>query len=247
MKPAALLLLIAGVAGATLCVGLGLWQWGRWQERRAILAELEHALAEIPRSYRDTLPTAEEVVGRRITLSGRYDENRQFLMRGRPNAGEPGVEVVTPLVMSSGPAVLVNRGWLASEDGAHARPQDYPEPGEREVTGYAEPLTKSPPHYPYLRLAGDTLELYSAAHLDPDSVTARLPYRLAGFWLRESPGPDVAPVPRRSLPPMPNPGMHLGYAIQWFAIAALILAGSIWLGRSRRLPGAASRGPAAGR
>ena len=244
MKPAALLLLVGGAIGAAVCVGLGLWQWSRWQERRAILANLEHALAEAPRSYRDSLPTAAAVVGRRITVFGRYDENRQFLLRGRPNAGEPGVEVVTPLVMASGSAVLVNRGWLASEDGAHARPQDYPEPGERQVTGYAEPLTKGHAGYPYLRLAGDTLELFSAAHLDPDSLTARLPYPVAGFWLRESPGPAVAPAPRRSSPPMPNPGMHLGYAIQWFAIAALILAGSVWLGRSR---GGANRGPAARR
>ena len=233
MKPAALLLLAGAVIGATVSVGLGLWQWRRWQERSERLAVLEHALAEMPRTYRDSLPPSESVVGRRVRLAGRYDETRQLLLRGRANAGEPGVEVVTPLVLASGQAVLVNRGWLASEDGAHARPLDYPEPGERQVTGYAEPLTKGPAGYPYLSLDGDSLTLFSAAHLDPDSVTGRLPYSVAGFWLRESPGPSVGPLPRRSLPPMPNPGMHLGYAIQWFAIAALILAGSAWLGRSR--------------
>src|SRR5262245_50032911 len=247
MKPRAVLLLLFALLGGAVCVRLGFWQLSRWHEKRSLASALEGALAEAPRSYGDSLPEPADVVERRISLSGRYDEQRQFLLRGRPIAGEPGVEVVTPLVMASGPAVLVNRGWLASEDGAHARPQDSPEPGERQVTGYAEPLTKSPPGYPYLRLAADTLELFSAAHLDPDALTDPLPYRVARCWLRESPGPAVGPLPRRSLPPMPNPGMHLGYAIQWFAIAALILAGSAWLGWSRRMFGGVNRGSAARR
>jgi len=228
VKPVAALFLLGALVGTVVCVKLGLWQWGRWQVRREILLSLERAQSEPPRVYGDSLPAAEQVMGRRISLTGRYDETRQFLLRGRPHDGEQGVEVVTPLVLTSNQAVLVNRGWLEAVDGATARPQDYPEPGHRAVVGYVEPLARGRAGFPYLKLPSDSLTLFSAAFLDPDSVAARLPYLVADFWLRESPGPAAGPRPRRLPPERPNPGMHLGYAIQWFAIAALILAGSAW-------------------
>ena len=229
MRPSAVVLVLGALVGAAACVGLGFWQWGRWRERAEVQRQLQRALAQPPQRYSGSLPDSAAVVGRRIALAGRYDETRQFLLRGRSFEGESGVEVVTPLVLRSGDAVLVNRGWLEAPDGATARPQDHRVPGEREVVGYVEALHRGRAGYPYIRLPGDSVALISAAYLDPDSVAARLPYRVAGFWLRESPGPGTGGLPRRSPPPAPNPGMHLGYAIQWWAIALVIVAGTGWL------------------
>ena len=234
MKPRALLMLLGVVLGSALCVRLGAWQLGRWQEKHSLRLRMERTLVEPPLACGDTPPTSEQALGRRIALRGRYDQARQFLLRGRLHQGEQGVEVVTPLITAQGPAVLVERGWLAAVDGATARPQDFPEPGERTVVGYVERLEPSPAGYPYLRLAGDSLALYSAALLDADSLAARLPYPIAGYLLHESPGPEVATWPRRSSPEPPNDVMHLSYAIQWFAFAAILLVGSAWLARSRR-------------
>ena len=239
MKARALLIVLGVLLGSGVCVRLGLWQFSRWQEQRALRAGMERALIEPPLACGDTPPPPERVVGRRISLIGHYDETRQFLLRGRLHEGEQGVEVVTPLILGGGPAVLIERGWLAAVDGATARPQDYPEPGERTVVGYVERLKPGPAGYPYLRIGGDSLALFSAALLDPDSLAARLPYPIAGYLVRESPGPGISPWPRRSRPEPPNDTMHLSYSIQWFCFAALVLLGPAWLAWSRRDRGSA--------
>ena len=234
MKPRTVLMVLGVLVGSAVCVRAGLWQLSRWQQKHALRARLERVLVEPPLACGGTPPAPERAIGRRISLVGRYDESRQFLLRGRLHEGEQGVEVVTPLIVAGGPAVLVERGWLAAVDGATARPADCPEPGERAVVGYVERLERSPAGYPYVRMAGDSLALYSAALLDPDSLAARLPYPIAPYLVRESPGPAVAPWPRRSAPEPPNDTMHLSYAVQWFSFAAILLLGSAWLAWSRR-------------
>jgi cytochrome oxidase assembly protein ShyY1 len=51
--------------------------------------------------------------------------------------------------------------------------------------------------------------------------------------VRELPGPDAAALPLRQAPPPLDESMHLGYAIQWFAIALIFLVGGAALVRSQ--------------
>ena len=48
----------------------------------------------------------------RVSLRGYYDSAHQFLLDNRSRDSVPGVEVLTPLVLDDGSAVIVNRGWL---------------------------------------------------------------------------------------------------------------------------------------
>ena len=56
---------------------------------------------------------------------GRFDYEHELVLAGRTRQGSPGVELLTPVrVAGSDTAVLVNRGWVYSPDGAtvdHAR------------------------------------------------------------------------------------------------------------------------------
>ena len=159
----------------------------------------------------------------------------QFLLSGRAHDGAPGVEVVTPLRLPGSPtAILVDRGWLPSPDAATARPQDYPEAGERVVRGLAEELRRGAGGPPVRALAADSMALWSVRWLDADSVAQRLPYAIAGYSLRELPGSGVPDRPRRSRPTPYNEMTHLSYAIQWFLFATIMLGGSVALAWSRR-------------
>lgn len=246
--PAPVVLVLALLVAA-ICVRLGFWQLSRLHEKQALNARLVSALAAPPRAPEaaDSLAEAGSDALRRgrFTARGRYDETRQFLLMGRAKDGEPGVGVVTPLLPADGgPALLVDRGWIPSYDAATAQPERFPAPGERTVTGLAEPLARGGPgtrRTRYFRVEIDSLEVWSTPRLDADSVAARLPYRVRPWVLRALPdaadslevlqaaesGPFAGPL--RMAPRPYDEGMHRSYAGQWFAFAAITLIGSIVL------------------
>lgn len=238
MKPRTLLIALAVIVAAAACVRLGFWQVSRLQEKRARNAAMSAALARPPVAIGLPLPAAGSLAGGRVALEGRFDVARQVLLTARYRNGEPGVEVVTPLVLAGDSvAVLVNRGWLYAVDGRTARPQDHPEPGPRTVLGVAEPIGASTAAVAPGRTAADSLLLLSARVLDREAMTPHFPYVLAPFVVNELPGPGVPDAPRRRAPEPLDEAMHLGYAIQWFAVAFIIVVGSGALAWSRRSRG----------
>jgi surfeit locus 1 family protein len=237
MRPRTVLALLAVFGMAAVCVRLGFWQISRLHEKQALNAALraaEHAPSLVVTGEPPPLATARLHT---LEVRGTFDETRQFLLSGRAHGGAPGVDVVTPLrVNGATTAILVDRGWLYSADAATARPQSYPEPGERTIRGFVEDLRHGAGGAAVRRLAGDSVSLWSARWLDADSVRGRLPYAVADYVVRQSPGPGVPDEPRRSLPKPYDETMHLSYAVQWFLFAAILLGGSATLAWSRRRP-----------
>ncbi len=246
MKPRTVLVAFAVVAMAGTCVRLGFWQVSRLHEKQRLNASLRAALAAPPVELGGRPAPLDSVLGRRVSARGRFDEARQVLLADRPYEGSPGVEVVTPLLLPGGSALLVDRGWLYAGDAATAAPGDYPEPGERTVTGLAQALPRDGGGAPFRRLPAGARAVWSARLLDRDSLAARFPYPLAPYVVRELPGPGVPARPRR-LPPRPyDEFMHVSYAIQWFLFATILLGGSlaVSLGRRRKpRPGASPVDP----
>lgn len=110
--------LFALVILATL-IFLGFWQLDRLEQRRAANAARLAALAQ------PALPLTPEtdpatVIGRRVVVSGVFRNEESIVLRGRrSDSGVDGVHLVTPLqIEGSEYAVLVDRGWLPSAQGA---------------------------------------------------------------------------------------------------------------------------------
>ncbi len=249
---------VAALVVAAGCVRLGFWQISRLHEKQALNARLRAALAAAPAD----LAAADRAYARdpdalrfgRWAASGRFDEAHQFLLMGRARNGDPGVDVVTPLVPDSasaaaaGPvAVLVDRGWIPSVDAATAKPEQYPAPGLRRVVGLAEPLPRRAARVPgaYQRVEIDSLDVYSVTALDADSVAAHLPYPVRPYVLRALPdaaGEPVGAAAGGTSVALPSPApvrfydetMHQSYAGQWFAFAAITLIGMVVLARRKR-------------
>lgn len=238
MKPGSLAVAAVVLLVTAVCVSLGFWQLSRRHEKQRLNRSQAAALAATPLRLASAAVPLDAVRDRRVELTGRFDERRQVVLAGRAHAGSPGVEVVTPLRLTDGSAVLVDRGWLPASDAATAMPQEFPEPGERTVTGLARPIERGAGGAPWRRLAADTLELWSARWLAPDSLAARFPYALAPWFVRQLPGPGVPDRPLRLPPRKLDEFMHLSYAIQWFVFAAILLGGSLVVSRARRRRGA---------
>jgi surfeit locus 1 family protein len=235
--------LVLVIAGTTLCVRLGFWQIDRWHEKRRLNAEVAVALAAPALELGSEPGSFDAVRGHRVAVRGRFDERRQILLSYRTHDGAPGVEVVTPLILDDGRgAILVDRGWLYAADGATARPQSCPEPGEHRVLGLPMAMRRGPVHgqpnsgAALRSLAADSLTLWSARWLDADTLARHLPYALAPWMLRELPGPGVPERPLRATPRPLDEWTHVSYAVQWFLFGSILLGGSgalLW-SRSRR-------------
>jgi surfeit locus 1 family protein len=222
------------VALAATCVRLGFWQLSRWHEKQDLNAANLAALTEPPIVIGDAWPHADSLAGRRVEVRGRFEATRQVLLVNRVHAGAPGVHAVTPLRTSGGRMVLVDRGWLFAADGSTATPVIGADTGARTVVGLAEALRGRGKSPAWRERATDSLTLWSAVRLDPDSLAARFPEALAPIVIRELPGPGVPDEPRRSMPARLDESMHLSYAVQWFLFATILLGGSLLLAVRRR-------------
>lgn len=239
--PTALGLILAFAVAAT-CVRLGFWQLARLHAKQAMNAHLRAALAAPPGDLAaaDTALAngAEALRLGRYQVRGTFDPTHQFLLMGRAHDGEPGVDVVTPLLPEGGgPAVLVDRGWIPSFDAATAQPEQFPAPGPQELIALADPLLRGKAagrSTPWRRIEIDSLAVWSVMHLDADSVAARLPYPVRPYVLRALPDPsrkDAGPI--RSDVRFFDETVHMSYAGQWFAFAVIALVGSIVLARKK--------------
>jgi len=214
---------LAGLAVALLvaaaCIRLGVWQVDRLHQRRERNAVLLEARARPPLEVEGSL-TAAAARDRRLQARGVYDYARERLWRARSYQGVPGVDLVTPLRLADGAAVLVDRGWAPSPDAYHVDQPAYREGDSAVVLG----LGMLGP-----RARGD---------VDPARLRDSLPYPLLPFVLQQFPSdsptaPRSAAVLRRWPIPELSDGPHLSYAIQWFSFAVIIVVGSVALARKR--------------
>ena len=214
---------------ASACVALGFWQLGRLHRRKAANRIAIGARALPVVNLDAPHPPATMLLERRVAVTGVYDDQHDLLVRGQAREGAPGVVLVTPLRLAgSDTAVIVERGFVPSNDAITARPDTLREPGTVGVTGLALPLTAGGGQ-PITRNGVMTYR-----RLDLAALRGSLPYPILPLVVRrlaDSTAPDsAAPAGVFALaPPSLDNGPHLNYAIQWFAFAttALIFAGVI--------------------
>jgi cytochrome oxidase assembly protein ShyY1 len=216
------------LALAATMVGLGWWQLSRFHERSAINATIDAAAHRAPVPVTQVLPVGHPppaaVAWTRISATGRFDEGHQVLVRDRSLGTGPGFEVLTPLVLDDGSAVMVDRGWLALTGSPVSPPAPpAPPPGRVAVTGRAH-LPESRPDDP--RTIDGRPQV---RRIDPGRLAGIVPYPLAGgYVLLDSPAAaGLAPIPSDHQ----NSIMNAGYVVQWWAFAVLTLVGFGWAAR----------------
>ena len=214
---------------ALIMVGLGDWQLHRYHERAAVNARIDAGGSGAARPISAAMPAPGGAAGRvgppppagaewtRVTITGRYDETHEILARDRTVGGAVGYEVLTPLLLPDGSAVLVDRGFLPHPPGgdALARPAVPAAPtGQVTVVG---PVRR--PESGADRPVDGSVRRISPARLP-------LPYPVYGGYVvldEQTPKADPAftPVPAEH----ENAWQNAGYVVNWWAFAALALFG----------------------
>lgn len=174
-------------------------------------------------------------------VRGAPDYEHELVYAARSRRGSPGVYLLTPIRMvGSDTAVLVNRGWVYSPDGATV---DLAKWHDRDstFTGYVE-------EFPYSAGATFSGRPNVIARLSYDVVAKALPYPVAPMYVIAL-GDSVTAadrIARLTAPPL-DEGPHLNYAIQWFFFALVALVGTVFAVRqSRSTEASAGISPAGG-
>lgn len=214
------------LALAAAMVGLGFWQLSRYHERSTTNARIDAALRADPVPVSQVLPVGAAPPGdaacTRVRATGRFDTAHQVLARDRTSDSGVGYEVLTPLVLADGSAVIVDRGWLpAGTGGAGAVPAVPAPPGGQQTVVGRVHLPESRPDQP-LTVNGQ-LEVRRIA---PLRLAGVLPYPVAGGYLLLDEPRDLAftAIPSDHQ----NAALNAGYVVQWWAFALLTLIGFGW-------------------
>jgi surfeit locus 1 family protein len=158
-----------------------------------------------------------------VRLNGRYDGAHQFLLDNMSHQGQVGYQVLTPLQLSDGRTVIVNRGWIAGGASRRQLPDvrldaPYPEQptgrlDDLPVAGIALGHVAPPPGPAWpKRTSFPTMADLSAA----------LGLPLQSRQLLLDPAAPLGYVRDWHVGGM-GPARHLSYALQWWAFAGLAL------------------------
>lgn len=240
--------LVAHFVVLAICVGClmaGFWQLQRLEERRIANAVQEDRYSQNPLPVEELVHLSggdlDSLGFRRATATGTFVPEEEVLVRSQVFRGRAGFDVVTPLVLDAGEAVMVNRGWVPLEfDSAPVTAAPPP-----EGTTTVEAVVRTSQERAALgrddAAAGGThtVSRVDLDYLDGLTTTDLLPVYLEAVGDQD---PMSLPIPAAA-PVFDDEGPHLNYAVQWFSFAAVGVVGYTFLLRKalRRPSGGESR------
>ena len=213
---------LAALFFLALTVFLGNWQSARADAKRTLQGRYDAALAEVPLHVGSALLDSDGVLYRRLEVEGVFDDAHTILLDNRIVDGVAGYHVLTPLrVAGSRFALLVNRGWVAVGPSRENLPLPPTPAGRVRLEGVAvdpqtryveladaAPLGRVWQNLDFARYARHTGLALQPVLLQQTSATAD---GLTRAW----PRPDTGVA------------MHVGYAFQWYGLAATLVV--LWL------------------
>jgi surfeit locus 1 family protein len=211
---------VVTVTLVAIAVSLGNWQLRRAEEKKALYASFDAASLS-PAAMPVDLLEPEAAPFTPVTAYGQFDRERQVLLDAMMDGGRTGYQVLTPLLRQGLPAVLVNRGWIPAAPDRGVLPGVSVSGELRRVTGFLGHLP-----VPAMRLAGPAGESASWPRLALYPTREQLEQML-GYPVLDAVvllGPEQPDGYLRNWrPQLLSPDRHLGYAMQWFAIAMALI------------------------
>lgn len=228
LSPRWLGLLASLVVVVAVCVLLGWWQWDR--ATTEVVRVPPSGVVPLDDFHQVGEPVDPADTGRRVTVRGSYDGDRQLLVVDRLDAGEPGAWVLTAFVLAKTPGVTVPvvRGWLPEGESPPTPPA-----GEMRLEGWLEPseptTLRKPGRDP---LPSGQVEIVSS----PELLSLWTPPPLLqGFVIVDEPAPD-APMRPVAPPALTTDSeidwQNLAYAIQWWLFGLFAI---FWFVRMARV------------
>lgn len=236
------------LAVIVLCTGLGFWQLERADEKEHLLEQIRLGRAQpLPQEvleaqlWNDTssapAPLAVLAPYSQYQLYGIYDPDRSILLDNRTYEGRVGYHLLTPFrLIGTAPNsqphwILVNRGWIEAPRLRSERPQFETPLLPVSIQVQAKALQSDLQPEPLNLTWPVRVQQLSALQLS--EITGH-PLPDYEFRLSDAGQPGVM-VPRPTSPNM-QPEQHIGYSVQWFALAftfTLMWSRPLWRRKSQ--------------
>ena len=208
-----------------LLLALGGWQLQRADEKSALLASQE-ARRQAPALPIGELERSADPAFQRVLLRGYFDAEHSLLLDNRTRDGRVGVELLQPFYdQPSGLWLLLNRGWL-------------PWPDRRIPVSFSTPAGALQLQAWIYVAPGESFQLQAdqpgnawpqlLTRVDAGALWRQLGRAGWPYELRLLPGP-AAYQAEWAVVAM-GPEKHLGYAVQWFALAVALACLFIYFG-----------------
>lgn len=207
---------LAAMALLALMLAAGNWQLSRAEFKRHLQAQYD-AAANMPPIDLARRPADESMRYRHVRASGKWLPQRAILIDNKIHHGVAGYHLLMPFeVAGTQQQVLVNRGWLA-RSAPIARIVSQAGSGQL-LSGLAVL-----PNQRYVELDSRTIEGNVWQNLSLQRYRQRSGLDVAAILVEEN-NPAADGLIREWRKPDAGVDKHLGYAFQWFCMAATLVA-----------------------
>ena len=207
--------IIVTAAFVFLFIELGNWQLSRADEKNAQQAQLDmlsqQPIITLPR----TRVKLEDFQYREVEIRGEYLPSHTIYLDNKTYKGVAGYHVLTPIKLVNSPLhVLINRGWIAAGLDRAVLPHVPLVQGEMIVTGVVVS-----PEQRMLQLSGQVLTGAVWSNLDMQRYQETTGLELQPILVLQKDQLEDGLV-REWHRPDSGSAKNMGYAIQWFSLAA---------------------------
>jgi cytochrome oxidase assembly protein ShyY1 len=208
-------------------VNLATWQLDRHQQRKDFNATLEQRFEAPVRPLDELLQSGEpaDIEWLPTAVTGTYLQGEDISLVNVSQNGAAGYDAITPLLLSNGKVVLVNRGFLPLVAEFPPAPS-----GEVSILGRIRATSE--------RRTGAvsdpaTGELAEVQRIDIDRLQQQIDGELVPVYVQLLKStPTEAPTLSTIADPDFSNGPHLSYTVQWFFFALCAAGG--WVALVRR-------------
>lgn len=202
-----------------LCCYLGVWQLQRYHFKKTLLSNYTITLTAAPKPF--LAHSTENTQFEKVSVQGDYLNELTMLVQNRFYQDQMGYEVLTPLkIPGDDKLLLINRGWIAKPHN-QSLPILNPAKQKQNISGYIKRTDEyqfilgknilQPNSQPLVMQKIDIKEISRVTHQTYYPFILRLDASQSDGFIRDW---TIATV---------LPQRHMAYAVQWFALAIVLL------------------------
>jgi len=210
---------ILAIIGLTIFMVLGTWQVFRAMEKQQLQAEMDTKLEQPILKLDKNIADIKSKKYLKVIAQGQFDSQNEILIDNMVQDGKAGYHVLTPFALHADKSVImVNRGWVPVGRDRRVLPELSAPSETITLQGTISPPRSKPPLLlgkPDIKskvwLYFDAVQFKNKSGKDILPVIILLDKNNQYGYTREWPKYEV------------KIGMHIGYAIQWYVFALIVL------------------------
>ena len=211
---------VLGLIGLIIFSSLGTWQVYRALEKQALQQKMDEQIQSEVIKLDKNIDNLERRTYSQVAAVGHYDSKNEILIDNAIHNRLAGYHVLTPFVLKHDQSVImVNRGWVPVNRDRRILPVLDSPSGELSIKGTLSPVKSKPPLILGELDTSSKVWLYFDAEIFSKKTGKQL-LPLTILLDKNEPGGYVREWPKYE----EKVAMHVGYAIQWYVFALIVLA-----------------------